>query len=144
MIPAPSPVLFSQPHAPRCSMFSRIVNASETIWCDLLLLIFATKPIPHASRSNSGAYNPLLTISMSRLDFFQFLHAILDFILSTIASNQLKLHNNSELIKFLLIIVYSQGLRDLSTPNRVEPGCEQGLRPNRVSLRWSETKVTSG
>src|SRR5690349_22064060 len=63
MIPAPSPVLFSQPHAPRCSIFSRMVNASEMIWWDLLLLILATKPIPQASRSKAGSYRPVLAIT---------------------------------------------------------------------------------
>ena len=66
-IPAPSPVLASQPQAPRCSIFSRMVNASETILWLLLLLILATNPIPHASCSNSGRYNPmLLVISMQQ------------------------------------------------------------------------------
>ena len=60
MIPAPSPVLFSQPHAPRCSIFSKMVSASEMIWCDLLPLILATKPMPHASCSNEGSYNPVV------------------------------------------------------------------------------------
>src|SRR5215207_929650 len=67
VIPAPSPVLFSQPQAPLCSIFSSMVNASDTIWCDLLLFMLATNPIPQASRSNAGEYNPaLLVISVYR------------------------------------------------------------------------------
>ncbi len=51
IMPAPSPVLISQPHAPRCSIFSRMVSASEifdVIYCPFIL---ATKPIPHESCS---------------------------------------------------------------------------------------------
>ncbi len=58
VMPAPSPVLFSQPQAPRCSIFSSTVSASEITWCDLLPLIFATNPIPQASCSKDGSYKP--------------------------------------------------------------------------------------
>src|SRR3954447_8693521 len=62
-MPAPSPVLFSQPHAPRCSMFSNTVSASEIILWLLFPLMFATKPLPHASCSKEGSYNPAILFS---------------------------------------------------------------------------------
>src|SRR3954463_4270399 len=65
-MPAPSPVLFSQPQAPLCSIFSRTVNASEIILWLLLPFILATKPIPHASCSKDGSYKPV--------NFFSFIH----------------------------------------------------------------------
>src|SRR5579872_3732993 len=107
MMPAPSPVLFSQPQAPRCSMFSRMVSASETIWWDLLLLMFATKPMPHASRSNSGLYKPLLAIlRLVELDFIQLLYIILEFILRRIAGNRIKLHKKCEIFETFARIIF--------------------------------------
>ncbi len=54
-MPAPSPVLTSQPQAPRCSRFKRICSASCTIWCDLRFFKSAMKPTPHASCSYCGS-----------------------------------------------------------------------------------------
>src|SRR5258708_39332198 len=69
-IPAPSPVLGSHPHAPRCAMRSSMVSASETIWCDFLPLMLATKPTPQESFSNEGSYNPALLISFNSLKIY--------------------------------------------------------------------------
>src|SRR5580704_288259 len=59
-IPAPSPVFFSAPHAPRCSRFKRIWTPSRTILLDLRPLRSTTKPTPHESCSYWGSYRPCL------------------------------------------------------------------------------------
>src|ERR1051325_338084 len=60
-IPAPSPVLFSQPQAPRCRRLTRMVMASRTIARDLRPLTLTTNPTPQASCSYRGSYRPCLT-----------------------------------------------------------------------------------
>src|SRR5262249_55972277 len=59
-IPAPSPVLSSQPQAPRWSRFCNTVRACCTISCDFSPLMFTTKPIPQASCSKRGSSRPCL------------------------------------------------------------------------------------
>ena len=56
--PAPSPVLISQPQAPRWSRFLRTWMACSRMRCDLYPLMLATKPSPQASCSNCGSYRP--------------------------------------------------------------------------------------
>src|SRR6185295_9127974 len=57
-MPAPSPVFFSQPHAPRCSRLSRTSIAFSTIEWVLRPLRSTTNPTPHASCSCAGSYKP--------------------------------------------------------------------------------------
>jgi len=52
---APSPVFFSQPHAPRWLRLTRTVSALRMIALDLRPLMSATKPTPHASCSYRGS-----------------------------------------------------------------------------------------
>src|SRR5436190_20148113 len=59
-MPAPSPVLFSQPHAPRWFRFTRICSAWRTIQFDFLPLMLTRKPTPQESCSNCGSYKPCL------------------------------------------------------------------------------------
>ena len=54
-MPAPSPVFFSQPHAPRCSRFSRISSPFLTMLEDFRPLRSTTKPTPQASCSWRGS-----------------------------------------------------------------------------------------
>src|SRR5262245_14765088 len=59
-MPAPSPVFFSQPQAPRCSRLSRICTAPATTSWDLRPLRSTRKPTPQASCSYRGSYRPWL------------------------------------------------------------------------------------
>ena len=54
-MPAPSPVLTSQPHAPRCCRFISTWSACATIACDFRPLMSTTKPTPQASCSCCGS-----------------------------------------------------------------------------------------
>ena len=54
-MPAPSPVFFSQPQAPRCSRFSSTWTACSTMSWDLRPWTSTTKPMPHASCSWRGS-----------------------------------------------------------------------------------------
>ena len=57
-MPAPSPVLTSQPHAPRCARFISTCSAWLTMACDLRPFMSTTKPTPQASCSCCGSYKP--------------------------------------------------------------------------------------
>ena len=57
-MPAPSPVLASQPQAPRWSMLRSTSSASRRIWWLRWPLMCATNPTPHESCSNAGSYSP--------------------------------------------------------------------------------------
>src|SRR3954470_9088800 len=59
-IPAPSPVSFSAPVAPRCSRLSNTSSAFVTIWCEGRPLTSATNPKPQESCSRAGSYSPCL------------------------------------------------------------------------------------
>ena len=59
-MPAPSPVLASQPHAPRWLRFIRTWSACWMIVWDFRPLMSATNPTPQASCSNCGSYSPCL------------------------------------------------------------------------------------
>src|SRR3954463_9327418 len=59
-MPAPSPVFFSQPDAPRCSRLKSTCNPLSTIECERLPAMSTTKPRPQASCSCRGSYNPCL------------------------------------------------------------------------------------
>ena len=50
-MPAPSPVLFSHPHAPRWLRLLSAVRPSRTIWCDFRPLRSTMKPTPQLSCS---------------------------------------------------------------------------------------------
>ena len=54
-IPTPSPVFTSQPQAPRCNRFFRMVRAFSTILWDLRPLMSTTKPTPQESCSVAGS-----------------------------------------------------------------------------------------
>ena len=54
-MPAPSPVFFSAPTAPRCSRFTSTVSAFATMSCEGRPFTSATKPKPHASCSCWGS-----------------------------------------------------------------------------------------
>src|SRR5882762_9075343 len=84
IMPAPSPELVSQPHAPRCSIFSNTVNASAIWRCDFVPFMLATKPIPQESCSNEGSYRPPPGLPPSpegelfnRYDFFACIYILL-------------------------------------------------------------------
>ena len=55
-MPAPSPVLASDPAAPRCSRLTRTVRASRTMACEGRPAMSTTNPNPHASCSVDGSY----------------------------------------------------------------------------------------
>ena len=57
-IPAPSPVLLSEPSAPRCAICSRTHSPCSTTEWYLFPLMLTTSPTPQASCSHSGRYNP--------------------------------------------------------------------------------------
>src|SRR5580658_7789738 len=57
-MPAPSPVLASQPHAPRWFRLTRMVRASRIILWDFFPLMLTTKPTPQESCSYHGSYRP--------------------------------------------------------------------------------------
>ncbi len=57
-MPAPSPVLASHPHAPRCSRLIRTRSALRTISWERRPYMSTTKPTPHASCSALGLYMP--------------------------------------------------------------------------------------
>src|SRR5437867_8444384 len=58
--PAPSPVLTSQPQAPRCFRFSSATMPSWTILCDFSPFSRTMKPTPQESCSYRGLYKPLV------------------------------------------------------------------------------------
>src|SRR5690349_15538404 len=104
MIPAPSPELFSQPQAPRCSIFSNTVNASAICWCDLLPLMLATKPIPQASCSYLGSYRPFagatIADSFSIATFFCSFIVVKQFCYQNVAPMELNLIKQATVLTF--------------------------------------------
>jgi hypothetical protein len=54
-IPAPSPVVTSEPLAPRCSMFSNAVRPIDTTSCERTPFMLQTKLTPQASCSFDGS-----------------------------------------------------------------------------------------
>ena len=69
--PAPSPVLLSQPHAPRCAIRISIVLASCAILFDGSPSMLTMNPTPHASFSNDASYKP--TFSGKPVDLLIFI-----------------------------------------------------------------------
>ena len=61
-IPAPSPVFFSEPLAPRCSRLTRTVRASLTMPWDVRPAMSHTKPKPQESCSKEDSYRVWSTI----------------------------------------------------------------------------------
>src|SRR5271154_1674181 len=57
-MPAPSPVLASQPQAPRWFRLTKMVRASRMILWDFFPLMLTTKPTPQESCSYHGSYKP--------------------------------------------------------------------------------------
>src|SRR5438105_6818364 len=57
-MPAPSPVSFSAPVAPRCSRLQRTPSALTTMSCEGRPLMSTTNPKPQESCSSAGSYRP--------------------------------------------------------------------------------------
>src|SRR5256885_7271875 len=57
-MPAPSPVSFSAPVAPRCSRLQRTSSALTTMSCEGRPLMSTTNPKPQESCSSAGSYRP--------------------------------------------------------------------------------------